>query len=850
MIVPGIRSAGNAASRSFEKKMDKRERVVSSSSTRSNSIRPRLADLLVVYTVLLIVCAGLTAACFSLLHAIGQSNSFYLAMAPGDENVSHIRDASFRESDGALILLSGDYFSLESPPDLPPPFTIRTRIGIHSRIGFDILFARAGKAQLRFCFSHTEAALNGLFLDSGNSVEKIAGYESQGKNNDLLIHFTLTETVVEVDVNGRKFSGDLPGKREWRPQWRIIAESSEKPGLSRLCAHVHLAEISVSGNSVEERMSTGGGFGGEKARLNMHLPPAPDPCSRGFALLALVIIFAAAFLADAVTLLVFRFLPPGSVSSNEILFLALPILGAILLSFSGMLVLPRIMALVVIASLALARITGVLIEYSRGTGEYRLRDEVLQPVFKLVPVILSAIILWFYLSSKTGAPYLAAVVSGLLPGSYLFAERVDRSFSKVVPIAAVLFVFASLAASPFTGQDLLPAAIMLALGILLLLHLMQTARSAKLSIVPGILLTLICMAAAFETGVRTNTYLEKEFRKEQQARNNLDPIPGGGFAIDGPASGRTEFSGRWHSLQKDPGLARIVCLGSSSTQGSGASDPVLKSYPARLEALLEEQHRIEADVINGGIGGIRFHTLVRFLENHLLPYEPDIVIVYFGNNGDDPALGAYFRRIDEIRENNPYLDSNEKLWAATRLAPGIRNHFTVGIYLALSELRTWNMAIAGVHRFVAFADGWFGHRQVKENHAGSSLPGDNEKTKSSTERIVELCVQQGMDVVLVPEICMNRRPYVDEFNDAAQAHAGKGVYFLSLEEAFPTERKIDCMVDGVHMNDEGYSIIAEEIASFLVRQGLVRPRVPAADPDSPVDSAGFDYDFKTLAEKL
>lgn len=77
---------------------------------------------------------------------------------------------------------------------------------------------------------------------------------------------------------------------------------------------------------------------------------------------------------------------------------------------------------------------------------------------------------------------------------------------------------------------------------------------------------------------------------------------------------------------------RILAIGSSSTQGIGASSPSF-SYPAQLETALTQRFPgREIRVVNAGIGGetadITLHRLDRELDRH----KPDLVLWQVGTN--------------------------------------------------------------------------------------------------------------------------------------------------------------------------------------------------------------------------
>jgi lysophospholipase L1-like esterase len=76
----------------------------------------------------------------------------------------------------------------------------------------------------------------------------------------------------------------------------------------------------------------------------------------------------------------------------------------------------------------------------------------------------------------------------------------------------------------------------------------------------------------------------------------------------------------------------IVAIGSSSTQGVGASTPSL-SYPSRLqEELRERLPAIEIRVLNRGIGGQDVAEELKRLDRDVVAEHPDLVIWQVGTN--------------------------------------------------------------------------------------------------------------------------------------------------------------------------------------------------------------------------
>jgi acyl-CoA thioesterase I len=76
----------------------------------------------------------------------------------------------------------------------------------------------------------------------------------------------------------------------------------------------------------------------------------------------------------------------------------------------------------------------------------------------------------------------------------------------------------------------------------------------------------------------------------------------------------------------------IVAIGSSSTEGAGASDPA-HTYPAQLENQLHHRWpQLPVTVINKGVGGELISQMLGRFEHDVLPYHPQLVIWQTGSN--------------------------------------------------------------------------------------------------------------------------------------------------------------------------------------------------------------------------
>jgi acyl-CoA thioesterase I len=106
-----------------------------------------------------------------------------------------------------------------------------------------------------------------------------------------------------------------------------------------------------------------------------------------------------------------------------------------------------------------------------------------------------------------------------------------------------------------------------------------------------------------------------------------------------PASPPVFSANGWKQAFTPHGAAplRVLAIGSSSTQGIGASAPS-SAYPARLAADLRNLLDIKAEVRNAGIAGETAKSTVARLKTLLMAGGSDLVIWQVGTN--DAVIGA------------------------------------------------------------------------------------------------------------------------------------------------------------------------------------------------------------------
>jgi acyl-CoA thioesterase I len=96
-------------------------------------------------------------------------------------------------------------------------------------------------------------------------------------------------------------------------------------------------------------------------------------------------------------------------------------------------------------------------------------------------------------------------------------------------------------------------------------------------------------------------------------------------------SAGSERSGSLVQIAADAKSLRVVAIGSSSTQGAGASRPAY-SYVSQLGARLNAVWPSHTEVINRGVGGDRLSDIVARAPQDLYALHPNLVILQTGMN--------------------------------------------------------------------------------------------------------------------------------------------------------------------------------------------------------------------------
>ena len=276
--------------------------------------------------------------------------------------------------------------------------------------------------------------------------------------------------------------------------------------------------------------------------------------------------------------------------------------------------------------------------------------------------------------------------------------------------------------------------------------------------------------------------------------------------------------GAHYSTEKPDGVYRILCLGSSSTEGHVGE---AENYPSHLGLLLDRCSPGSFEVINAGAGGFRLTQLRIYFEHILSKLDPDLLLFYFGGNADNPSDQEYYERVEALfRANRNIIYPSE-------------------VEAALS-LRWPHPALIKSYCFLAGTRLFMGMKLLIDSlhtvsEEGMETAASNDFHMISTELLVKAALKNGTEILLIPEIIVPEitHPYESIFEKLTLKYAGSPVHMIRIQEFDESSY----MADPQHMTAEGYGELARIISDYMIGAGLIQCDV---DWPAPVrkDSSG------------
>lgn len=284
------------------------------------------------------------------------------------------------------------------------------------------------------------------------------------------------------------------------------------------------------------------------------------------------------------------------------------------------------------------------------------------------------------------------------------------------------------------------------------------------------------------------------------------------------------FRGPEITLEKPPGVLRVVCLGGSSTYGHGPSSNET-TWPARLEAHLSEALPGRTiQVINGGCQGWSSFELLGNLAYRAIEFEPDLVIVYETINDMRCALypnpkpdNTHWRAVWQPLPENPMRHSiTWLLWRKhfSSYDPGNLAGFVIADFDGKSDKYAW----------------------TPESERGFR------NTHRNLHSIVSVAERNGARVLFGTQALW--RDDVRDVNPKSADDQLRAFDYITAivrrvagERGFPVadvQGAFDAAVQGrnhtelytkeVHVTDAGADLIARTFAATILAEGLLEPR--------------------------
>lgn len=365
---------------------------------------------------------------------------------------------------------------------------------------------------------------------------------------------------------------------------------------------------------------------------------------------------------------------------------------------------------------------------------------------------------------------------------------------------------------------------------------MSDEKPRSLPLLHKLLLALVVGLVSAEVGVRVidwragrtvETYLPPA--DPNKALMGLHPFMGYSYRPGAVKEGNVEAGGQIvHinsrgmrgaelSAEKAPGTYRILCVGGSTTFGSGVTYDD-GTYPARLEHYLNERapDGVLYEVANCGVQGYTTAENLIYLQLLLVELDPDAIVIYQGANDARPIQAKDFK---------PDYSHIRRTWTDTVLSPFeefmIRN-VRLFVWLTRGTDAAVQLGTLGNPLFVP----GFGDLHVRSNQAVP--PEGIDVFFRNLNHMVLIAREHGIEPVLSTfAMCRDRQgPNAENFLETvATINARLGEYARAKEVpvlriAEELDGQCDLYTDWMHMNDAGSDRHGQVAADEAQRLGL------------------------------
>lgn len=279
---------------------------------------------------------------------------------------------------------------------------------------------------------------------------------------------------------------------------------------------------------------------------------------------------------------------------------------------------------------------------------------------------------------------------------------------------------------------------------------------------------------------------------------------------------------REYPLDKPPAVKRVAVLGDSFTFGMAVD--LQDTYVKQLEEILGEQG-ITPEVMNFGVIGYGMWQFPVVLQEKVLAYDPDVIVVGFFLD-DMVASTPPYQNQENWKGHNPFetlLDDDRS------------------ILYVVNVLRNVNQLFEAKYRYR-------GHRflqgiEERKQEIGPDNPNHHfyrlqigtadaalyERFEQAVVRFADLAREADVPLVAayIPDASQLHEPERQYTNSVMRAAATKaGLELVDLTprfESFADPRELYLFPMDAHTSPTGHRVIAEAIADVLLRQGMLEP---------------------------
>jgi lysophospholipase L1-like esterase len=291
-------------------------------------------------------------------------------------------------------------------------------------------------------------------------------------------------------------------------------------------------------------------------------------------------------------------------------------------------------------------------------------------------------------------------------------------------------------------------------------------------------------------------------------------VPAPGFESDQNYHNEQGYRGRPVPMKRTKQLARVLCLGGSTTYGSSVDDPK-EAYPAQLEVILNKgkpEGVTGVEVINAGL---LYGTTAEMLTHYHFKYHyfrPDLVVINTGGNDALPAqMGNYQPDYSHWRVQpqspRPLSPFGQKLMKSRFLALGL-----ISLIYGRLERYSWLDRSDGVS-----PTEWFRPENDAELEEFENLyPAFAHNLNSLIDEIL----RDGAKVLLVPYRLGDNDDVPEEIEIRNNEQVLKKIAKQRQLDVAPFPADIiseGFWVDGSHLNAAGCRQKAEHIAQWASR---------------------------------